>query len=142
MAKNIEEYVVSKVIEHLDVENKLQSKMFELLKQYHKSSWDQLTFYIGDCKMCGRPCIFDYSKSEGYSNCLPCMDCNDLYCEKCMDNNDLFVYYHSYSYESKLPDVLCLDSEKCPICNDDKDESWLSNICKECHPTHCQQLVQ
>lgn len=141
MAKNIQEYVVTKVIEHLEQENELQLKMFELLKQYHKFMGDT-DIYIGDCKICGRPCIFDYSKSDGYSNCIPCSDCNDLFCDKCMSTNDFFVYYHSYSYESKLPDVLCLDQDACPICNDKDDESWLTDVCKECYPTHCQQLVQ
>lgn len=136
MAKNIEEYFVEKVTEYLDEQDILRRVMFKLLKHYH-NKYMLGHVHIGDCRVCGSPSIYDYSTQEGFTNCLPCMDCSALYCNTCLDKSYPFVVLHSYSYESKKPSVRCLINdghEECVLCDTEtEDGSFTEDLCPDCY---------
>ncbi len=56
MAKNIQEYVVTKVIEHLERSNVATKRMFDLLKLYTRD----FDLIVDTCGFCNDYCVFTY----------------------------------------------------------------------------------
>lgn len=148
MAKNINEYVISKVIEHLDTENKLMHEMFNILKRYPPNACphglcdhepDDI-IYVDSCQICNRYCIDNRESLDSWSNSSRCTECHELICYDCETKKKSVLYFHCYDFESQLPDILCQIGANCLICNDETDKSWLEIVCQKCYPTRLDKI--
>ena len=125
VARNIQEYVVAKVIEHVDRNDRYLRRMFELLKELHQRC-EKPSLMINNCPKCDYPCFYDCFDLDP-SGCQPCWECDTLYCDKCKCDVDGLIWVH-YPATSK---VVCPPNDSCLICNntDGEDSGYM---CKPC----------
>ncbi len=104
-AKNIQEFVALKVIEHLKKEDVEKEKKDEIINHYEtlllkickKIKWDDPI--LEKCMGCGI-----YNCCE---DCISCTDCNRLICDDCSNNRQISVFVHNYDLAAPLE--ICTD---------------------------------
>jgi hypothetical protein len=110
----------------------LLQEIWKRFKAYHKDGGhdDNDHIFVGDCKLCSGPCIYDFSSADQFQNCVPCGECNDLYCNACAGGDKYWEVFKDVHVSSSFwPIRQCLEPNNCQLC---VENVTTVNYCEQC----------